>query len=37
MIDIKKVIEDSVKVKQLLLNDCLNEIESAVDLMIDAA
>ena len=37
MIDIKKTIEDSVEVKHLMLNDCLNEIESAVDIMIDAA
>ena len=37
MIDIKKVIEDSAELKHLMLNDCLNEIESAVDIMIDAA
>ena len=37
MIDIKKAIEHSVEVKHLMLNDCLNEIESAVDIMIDAA
>ena len=37
MIDIKKAIEDSAELKHLMLNNCLNEIESAVDIMIDAA
>ena len=37
MIDIKKAIEDSAELKHLMLNDCLNEIVSAVDIMIDAA
>jgi|TARA_B100001750_G_scaffold173087_1_gene141300 D-sedoheptulose 7-phosphate isomerase len=37
MIDIKRTIKDSAEIKHLMLNDCINEIESAVDIMIDAA
>ena len=37
MINIKNIIKNSVEVKQLMLNDCLNEIELAVDIMIDSA
>ena len=37
MINIKDTINDSVEVKQLMLNDCLKEIELAVDIMIESA
>ena len=37
MINIKDTINDSVEVKQLMLNDCLNEIELAVGIMIESA
>ena len=37
MINIKDTINDSVEVKQLMLNDCLYEIELAVSIMIESA
>ena len=37
MIDIKQIIKDSAELKQSMLNDCLNEIESAIEIMINAA
>ena len=37
MVDIKQIIKDSAELKQSMLNDCLNEIESAIEIMINAA
>ena len=37
MVNIKDTINDSVEVKQLMLNECLNEIELDVDIMIESA
>ena len=37
MVNIKDTINDSVEVKQLMLNEFLNEIELAVDIMIESA
>jgi len=37
MLDIKQIIKDSAEVKLSMLNDCINEIESAAIMMIDAS
>ena len=37
MLDIKQIIKDSAEVKLSMLNDCINEIESAAKMMIDAS
>ena len=37
MLDIKQIIKDSAEVKLSMLNDCINEIESAATMMIDAS
>ena len=37
MLNIKQIIKDSAEVKLSMLNDCINEIESAAIMMIDAS